>query len=158
MIENVFRVVEFQLARKQLHFKIQVVGAPPSQGNFLADWEIFELVCFHLITNAVKYSNTGGDVIVKLSLSNDPLQLNFMVRDRGVGMSEEKLARVRQELEHSLHAKQIVTWEMGHTDSGAEIGFGLSTSNMLINLLNGRLELTSLPWYKTEAKFSFPVK
>ena len=30
MIENVFRVVEFQLARKQLTFKIQIVGAPPS--------------------------------------------------------------------------------------------------------------------------------
>ena len=52
-----------------------------------------------MITNAVKYSNTGGNVIVKLSLSSDPLQLNFMVRDRGVGMSEEKLARVKQELE-----------------------------------------------------------
>ena len=49
-------------------------------------------------------------------------------------------------------------WDMGLTETGTELGFGLSTSNMLINLLSGRLELTSLPWYKTEAKFSFPVK
>ena len=124
----------------------------------MADWEIFELIIFHLITNAVKYSNTGGNVIVKLSLSHDPLQLSFMVRDRGVGMSEEKLARVKTELEQSLNVKKIVQWEGGNPETNTELGFGLSTANMLISLLTGQLELTSLPWYKTEAKFTIPVK
>lgn len=37
------------------------------EGAFLAEWDVYELILFHLINNAVKFSNSGGNISVTLS-------------------------------------------------------------------------------------------
>lgn len=37
------------------------------EGAFLAEWDLYELILFHLINNAVKFSNSGGSITVTLS-------------------------------------------------------------------------------------------
>ena len=64
-IENVFRVFELQLRHKQLSFQIQTDCQ--CLGIFLAEWELYELILFHLLSNAVKFSTTGGCIIIILS-------------------------------------------------------------------------------------------
>ena len=38
------------------------------------------------------------------------------------------------------------------------LGFGLTTSSILVKLLDGDLHISSFPWYKTDFEFSFSIK
>ena len=102
MIERVFQVFEKDLNKKQLSFLIQI--DLKFTGIFLAEWELYELILFHLIGNAVKFSNSGGSITVVLSpretISEQGSQttLKTVVRDRGIGISEERLAKIKSTL------------------------------------------------------------
>ena len=38
------------------------------------------------------------------------------------------------------------------------LGFGLTTASILVKLLDGDLNISSFPWYKTDFEFSFSIK
>ena len=66
MIENLVRIFESSLASKQMTFKIHFED---KFGHCLmAEWELFELLLFHLISNAAKFSSTGGCIAINLAL------------------------------------------------------------------------------------------
>jgi len=68
MIQGVLKVFDAQLCSKQL--TIEVTRSRDkflSKGAFLAEWPIYELILFHLIGNAVKFSKTGGNVWIFIS-------------------------------------------------------------------------------------------
>ena len=70
------------------------------EGTSLAEWELYELILFHLIGNSVKFSNSGGRVTVVLSLRETLVDsmlrttLKTIVRDRGIGITDEKLKNI----------------------------------------------------------------
>lgn len=84
-----------------------------SSDVLLAEWEIYELIIFHLVGNAVKYSSHGEIITVVLSLQHDSFSdqiipqvtLNTVVKNRGAGMSEEKMNNIRQVLSDKSNPK-----------------------------------------------------
>ena len=167
MIERVFKVFEKDMNKKQLSFLIQTDLKFP--GTFLAEWELYELILFHIVCNAVKFSNSGGSITVILSPREILIEgvasttLKTTVRDRGVGISEEKIKKIKQVLIDQSNPKQMILTHAGDRSQtiGAEggiVGFGLSTAGTLCNLLGGELSLSSFPWYKTEFEFTFLIK
>ena len=136
-------------------------------GVFLAEWDLYELILFHLIGNAVKFSNSGGSITVVLSPretfidSMSRTTLKTVVRDRGVGITDDKMKSIKQILAEQTSQKHIILSHAGvhqnASDNGV-VGFGLSTASTLCQLLGGELLLSSFPWYKTEFEFTFDVK
>ena len=157
MIENLVRLFESYLVRKQMTFRINF------EDHFthclMAEWELFELFLFHLISNAAKFSSTGGCISINILLCQSPetISMKVNVRDTGIGITDEKLQRIKVKLASECLPKIMVTRDTT-TVPGQDVGFGLSTANMLAQLLGGELTLTSYPWYKTEGSITFPVK
>lgn len=99
MVERVFHIHAKDLSKKQLSYMIQM--DLKYEGVFLAEWDLYELILFHLIGNAVKFSNSGGSITVVLSPretfidSMSRTTLKTVVRDRGVGITDDKMKSIK---------------------------------------------------------------
>ena len=63
----------------------------------LGDADKFDQILTNLISNAVKYSPSGGDITVKLRSDDDTLHLE--VRDHGIGIPADRISRVFEKFE-----------------------------------------------------------
>jgi signal transduction histidine kinase len=91
----------------------------------------------NLLSNAVKFTRCG-EVVVHLRQSGDgpDARLECVVRDQGIGMSAEIIARLFQPF---MQAEASTTRNFGGT------GLGLSISRRLAVLLAGDLQVASTP-------------
>jgi signal transduction histidine kinase/CheY-like chemotaxis protein len=97
----------------------------------------FRQVIVNLVGNALKFTEEGEVIVdVKLkSRSDEKVTLHVMVRDTGIGISEEKQRAV---FESFTQAESDTTRSYGGT------GLGLTISKQLVELMNGRI------WVKSE--------
>ena len=63
----------------------------------LGDSDKFDQILTNLLSNAVKYSPSGGDITVSLSTDDDNFYLS--VRDSGIGIPSNKIARIFEKFE-----------------------------------------------------------
>ena len=94
-------------------------------------------VLFNLGNNAVKFT-AQGDVTIQirmLSLSPGQVMLSFAVRDTGIGIAPENQESIFSAF---LQADSSITRRFGGS------GLGLSISRKLVELMGGKIELTSV--------------
>ena len=139
-------VVEAQLKADQkrvnLHTEIQQANLPYVE----ADQALLQQALNNLVENAIKYTETGGDVIISLETSD--AQVTYSVKDTGIGISPadqqnlfEKFSRVSnkggQEEEGSglglAIVKSIAEKHGGHVHLESQLGVG-STFSLVIPL------------------------
>ncbi|WP_049722813.1 PAS domain-containing hybrid sensor histidine kinase/response regulator [Gilvimarinus polysaccharolyticus] len=99
----------------------------------------------HLVSNALQYSYSP-EILIKAELvkcDSNAIRLRFSITDYGRGMSPQTLERLRQDLHRQPHRT------IGNTN-----GFGLQICKLLVKLMNGTLELTSLPNKSTTFSFT----
>lgn len=87
----------------------------------------------NLISNAVKYSNPGGQVTVSLD-SPTPGALVFRVVDNGIGIAEEEQPRLFSQFFRAQNAKEMV-------EEGT--GLGLAIAKTVVDRLDGSISLES---------------
>ena len=94
-------------------------------------------VLINLATNAVKFT-PAGEVVLTVALAGDAGReaLRFEVRDTGIGMSADQLAKLFQPFEQ---ADQTMTRRFGGT------GLGLAISKRLVELMGDTLQVESTP-------------
>jgi signal transduction histidine kinase len=63
---------------------------PPDLPNVVADLRSMRQIVLNILTNAIKFTDPGGQVIVSAMLT-DRGELRLRVSDTGIGMSEEQL-------------------------------------------------------------------
>ncbi|MCL2638707.1 MAG: ATP-binding protein [Oscillospiraceae bacterium] len=100
----------------------------------------------NLLSNAVKFTNEG---IVKLLISvvesdDDFATIKFEIKDNGIGMSTEQIARI---FEPFMQADDTVTRRFGGT------GLGLTITKSIIELMGGVLSVESTPGVGSSFKF-----
>jgi signal transduction histidine kinase len=83
IIKAVFKSLEVAANNKQ----IKLLSNFNHDLKIYADANMIETVIRNLISNAIKFTNTGGKVIVDIYEKNNYVKLE--VRDNGIGMSEE---------------------------------------------------------------------
>ena len=93
-------------------------------------------VLLNLLGNAIKFTQTGK---VSLRVEPDldcsvPTALRFTVSDTGIGIADDKLARV---FERFTQANSSTTRRFGGS------GLGLTISKRLVELMGGRIWVTS---------------
>ncbi|MEE8633698.1 MAG: HAMP domain-containing sensor histidine kinase [Methyloceanibacter sp.] len=112
----------------------------------VADPRRLKQILLNLLTNAIKFTREGGQVIVSGTLVHDELRVR--VHDSGVGMSKNDIAYVMQPF-HQLDTAP-------RRQSGT--GLGLPLTKALADANRARLELTSEPGIGTSADVIFPAE
>jgi len=112
----------------------------------VADPRRLKQILLNLLTNAIKFTKEGGQVIVSGTLVNGELRLR--VRDSGVGMSKSEIAYAMQPF-HQLDTAP-------RRQSGT--GLGLPLTKALADANRARLELSSEPGVGTCADVIFPAE
>ena len=64
---------------------------PPSLPQIVADARSVRQIALNLLSNSIKFTGAGGQVIVSTALTDDS-EVVLRVRDTGVGMSEKEIA------------------------------------------------------------------
>ena len=95
-------------------------------------------VCLNIISNAIKYTNTGGmiscNVVQKSCEKEDWCNMIITITDNGIGMSEEFQKRIFETFER----------ERNTTSSRIEgSGIGMGITKKLVELMDGTIEVKS---------------
>jgi len=117
-----------------------------------ADYRAIKQVVLNLLSNALKFTPNGGLVSVGAELirTDGPHdRVRFFVRDTGIGISPEDLARLARPFE------QI---ENQHSKTQQGTGLGLALTKSLVELHHGALEMTSQPGVGTTVSVTLPVR
>ncbi|GAC1401434.1 MAG: hypothetical protein NVSMB52_15270 [Chloroflexota bacterium] len=125
------RAMATTLAEDRLHQLDIVVDLHPSIVTINADEDKFLRIMINLISNAVKFTPSGGRIVVRASVV-DGSDLHVRVEDTGIGIPPEQHDRVFQPFQR-----------IEGTASGT--GLGLAVVRQLVELHGGRVWLESTP-------------
>ncbi|WP_341526367.1 GAF domain-containing sensor histidine kinase [Nostoc sp. UHCC 0302] len=104
----------------------------PQRDRFTADAERVEQIILNLLTNAVKFTPEGGNVILRLWVEDDTAV--FQVEDTGIGIPEEQLPLLFEKFQ------QLDTPYRRRYEG---TGLGLALTKQLVELHRGRIEVES---------------
>lgn len=104
-------------------------------------------ILMNLVSNAIKFTETGKRVQIKTGFEND--QILLIVQDEGVGISKEKQKQV---FDPFVQADSDTTREYGGT------GLGLAITKEMITLLGGSIQLESQEGKGTTVTVFIPFK
>lgn len=114
----------------QVHLCLEVAGSMTVR----ADLEHLRRLLLNLLSNAMKYSHTGGTIVVKM-FSQDGWAV-IKVADQGQGISSE-------EQQHIFHRFFRAT--KSHARDREGVGLGLSIAASIVKAHGGRIEVDSEP-------------
>lgn len=95
-------------------------------------------VLLNIIGNAIKYTQPGGDIIIKLTekpcLNKQYATYEFAVKDNGIGMSQEFLG----------HIFETFSRERSSTVSGVQgTGLGMAITKNIVEMMGGDIQVKS---------------
>jgi signal transduction histidine kinase len=92
---NIYRLCEekCRLFAPIANYKgVQIINAVPDDAEHEIDEQLFGVILYNLLDNAIKYSRHGE---IRIQLKEEQLKWVLIVEDTGVGMSAETLERFR---------------------------------------------------------------
>ena len=143
-IEDVKTIVAKRATDKNLDFVATVSPALPRY--VMGDPTRLRQVLINLLVNAVKFTEEG---MVSLTVAPNGGDIQFAVRDSGIGMDEQALNRLFQPFSQG---DDSITRRYGGT------GLGLVISKELIEAMGGAIEVESVPDVGTCFRFRLPLK
>jgi signal transduction histidine kinase len=127
---------------RELHEAYQAKGVDfqirdeTSDAPLRADARLFAELIRHLLENALKYTQRGGKVALRLSAAAPGRQLEIAVADTGIGIRPEDLPYVFDD----FYAADIP-----ENREGTGAGLGLSIARQIVLMHGGSLSVESLP-------------
>ncbi len=148
-LDKVMEMVAGRAQEKGLTLTCEI--APGVSNDLLGDPTRLRQVLLNLLGNAIKFTETGT---VSLTVHPDPdlavpTALRFRVTDTGIGVAGNKLARI---FERFTQADSSTTRRFGGS------GLGLTISKRLVELMGGRISVTSIVGKGSVFSFSVPFE
>jgi signal transduction histidine kinase/HPt (histidine-containing phosphotransfer) domain-containing protein len=153
-IEESLDVLAPRTLEKQLDLVYETDDQIP--GMVEGDAQRLRQVLVNLIGNAVKFTEQG-DVLVKVGLianpadekeNVQPLRLHFQVRDTGIGIQPDQLARL---------FRAFTQGDVSTARQYGGTGLGLTISRRLVELMGGRMWAESVPGEGSNFHFTVNV-
>jgi signal transduction histidine kinase/HPt (histidine-containing phosphotransfer) domain-containing protein len=132
LLDEVYAAMDVRAAIEGIRFSVELVGLLPE--SIVTDPVRVKQVLINLVGNAIKFTPRGSVVLrVRLAEDDEP-KMRFEVRDTGIGMDTDTIARLFQPF---MQADSSTTRRFGGT------GLGLSISKHLVERLGGDIEIES---------------
>ncbi|PNV62152.1 hybrid sensor histidine kinase/response regulator [Clostridium sp. chh4-2] len=109
-------------------------------------------IIINIISNALKFTPSGGCVhldITEKTVQDDLVSLQFMIKDNGIGMSEEFQSRIFEPFEQ---AEASTSHQYGGT------GLGLAISYNFVKMMHGDITVASKPGQGSCFTITLPLK
>jgi signal transduction histidine kinase len=92
-IEECLGVISERAAKAVINIHTEIA---PNMPSLVADRVMFKRILMHLLANAVKFTNKGGNIVVTANAAKDPADehmdvFTIEVKDTGIGMSANDL-------------------------------------------------------------------
>lgn len=136
-------VASFSAAAKEANVDLHLAA---DDGEVLTDARLLEMIASNLLTNAIRYTPSGG--AVQFELRERSKQLIVRVRDTGVGIAPEHQKRIFERLYRIDSTRDRAT-------GGS--GLGLAIVQRAVQSLGGHIELDSSPGQGSEFRVIFPL-
>jgi len=130
-LEDTFNSVARNAAANDVQFDLQL---PRNMSSIQVDKELLRIAINNLLTNAVKYNKSGGNVSLWAEETENLVLIH--VSDTGVGVSSEDQLRIFDKFYRS--SDQAIGQKQGH-------GLGLALAKEIVELHHGRISLKSTP-------------
>jgi len=148
-IEAVFDLNAARASEKRLDLLCWI--EPDVPAFILSDRTRLQQILVNLVTNAVKFTETG-EVMIRLRRHRDPKGgdfLHFSVKDTGIGIPEEARDRLFQVFSQ---VDSSTTRRFGGT------GLGLAISRRLAEIMEGKIWVESTPGKGSDFQFLIPLR
>lgn len=164
---NINRQVEFihtfftpEIEKKGMQFSIKT-ALSGNEAFIRSDSEKIYSVLTNLVKNAIKYTEKGTiELGYVVNAESEPTELEFYVKDTGIGIAKEKHNEVFQRFVQADNSEVLA-------NEGA--GLGLSISKAYVKMLGGKIWVESeegkgatfyftIPYYKFEQLENFQAK
>ena len=148
-LRRVINLSNHKVHEKHLEFVLSVDSSIPD--GLIGDPLRIEQIIINLVSNAIKFTRQGYiHLSVRLlSTMEDSLNLEFTVKDSGIGMTAEQCSRLFQSFSQ---ADDSVTRQYGGT------GLGLAICKQLCELMQGDISVKSTPGEGSEFVFTIQVE
>ncbi|MDR2461335.1 MAG: response regulator [Deltaproteobacteria bacterium] len=150
LANTVTSIMKTRCSQKNIEFKTDLVDFSPS--NFLTDPLHLRQVLINLLGNSVKFTPEGGTIefiIKRKDRVNGKSLVEFIVRDTGIGISNEAMAAIFKPFEQGGGA---ITVRYGGT------GLGLTISRHIVHLMGGEIAVKSELGKGSEFSFAIWLK
>ncbi|MFI5336149.1 MAG: PAS domain S-box protein, partial [Opitutales bacterium] len=146
-VEGALDVLTTRAAEKRIDLLYELRDGVP--GSVVGDVTRLRQVMVNLLGNAIKFTEKGEVVlsVQMLRQTDDQAEIQFSVRDSGIGIPEEAMGRLFQSFSQ---VDASTTRKFGGT------GLGLAISKRLVELMGGQLRAESKPGQGST--FSFNVR
>lgn len=134
-IQNINDIIRPQAISRKLNFEI--FQEHVEQEDLVGDELRLNQILLNILSNALKFTPAGGTIsltIIQLSKRHNTANFRFVIKDTGIGMSEEFLKRIFLPFEQ---ASETTAAKYGGT------GLGMSITFNLITLMGGTVHVES---------------
>ncbi|MBA6348002.1 ATP-binding protein [Colwellia sp. BRX8-9] len=130
VVNHVVKTFEISAKNKNIQFIKRIPQSLPER--FIGDSLRLKQILTNLIGNAIKFTESGSITIVVDQLDSGEIQ--FVIRDTGIGIAKDKLAHI---FENFNQADTSISRKYGGT------GLGTTISKRLVQLMGGKIWLES---------------
>tara|TARA_R110000823_G_scaffold75551_2_gene172860 strand:- start:1315 stop:3357 length:2043 start_codon:yes stop_codon:yes gene_type:complete len=148
-LQNIISIYRPSIEAKGLYANLDIVS--DSKTHVIADIGKFGQILTNLLRNALKFTDQGGiDITYEETIQNSDLNITIGIRDTGIGIPKSKLKTIFD---------RFTQIDSGITKRHEGSGLGLYITYLLIELLEGHIEVDSTENVGTEFKISlrFPI-
>lgn len=138
--------VPLHMAAQQKNIRLQVEAEDLAGRCLRADRLNMQKIFLNLLSNAIKFTPAGGLVELLAQAGSQPGEYVFLVRDTGIGISEDFLPHIFE---------PFMQEHMGGIEG---TGLGLAIVKRLVRLMEGRIEVSSQPGAGTEFRVTLPLE
>ncbi len=142
LIEKNIDLIKENIAKK----KISIHYKDIQSYNVFADINMIDTVIRNILSNALKYSNIGGEIYVICNKNSN--QVEIQIKDTGTGMTKE-------EIEKLFRVENTVSKPGTNGENGT--GLGLLICREFIERNNGKISIESSPGIGSAFSFTLPI-
>ena len=142
LVQQCVAIMQQQANRERVIIRTSL---PPNLPQIVADARSVRQIALNLLSNSIKFTGAGGQVIVATAV-NDDHEIVLRVRDTGPGMSEKELQTALEPF------RQIAT-----ASRAGGTGLGLPISKALAEANHARFRITSQVDDGTLVEVAFPA-